>query len=132
MNLLTLRKLPCIAISVFIFYSCTYDIKEVLKPKPNPIDTTNKDDTTIIVKFADVESIFKDNDCFSCHSGGSGGVAFEDYISLKNYLKVDSVIFIKSIKHESSSTSKYMPQGKNKLTEDKIQKILTWIRQGIN
>ena len=82
----------------------------------------------VTVKYSEVEEILK-NECYGCHNGSSTN--FNDYNSLKTYLQKDSTKFIRSITHAPGARN--MPESPNaKLPEDKIQKILSWIRQGIN
>jgi hypothetical protein len=119
MKNLVIKKLVGFSIFGLMIFGCAYNVKE------NPVDTTSKDTT---VKYSEVSSVLE-NKCYGCHIGGSGGQTFKDYSSLKTYLQKDSTLFINSIVQNGKASP--MPQG-GKLKEDEIQKILAWIRQGLN
>jgi len=118
MNIRILKQLFGFSIAGIIFCSCANNVKEVVNP-----------DTTTIIRYADVENIFRESGCFGCHEFGTGGVTYKDYPSLKSFLVTDSTRLINAITHTGAIK---MPKDQPKLPDDKIQKILTWIRQGIN
>jgi hypothetical protein len=136
MKNLAIKKLIGFTSIGLIMFGCANNVKEEVKPaplpKPNPVDTTSKDTSVVVivkVKYSEVSSVLE-SACYGCHSGGSGGATFGDYSTLNNYLKKDSTKFINSITHAPGA--KNMPDGGEKLPSDKILKILAWIRQGIN
>ncbi len=79
-------------------------------PNPVVIDT---------LSFEDVNLIFKNSGCIACHSGGG---------TLPTLDKYSSKLF-KAIKHEAGDGKNMPPSGK--ISETDIDKIVTWVRQGI-
>ncbi len=120
MKNLVIKKLVGFSIFGLIIFGCAYNVKEEVKPETNPVDT---------VKYSEVSSVLE-NKCYGCHSSGDVGQTFGDFSSLKTYLKNDSTKFINSITRNGKASS--MPKGGEKLPSEQIDKILNWIRQGLN
>ena len=132
MKNLVIKKLVGFSIFGLIIFGCAYNVKEEVKPETNPVDTTSKDTNKVVVvtvKYSEVSSVLE-NKCYGCHSSGVGGQTFGDFSSLKTYLKNDSTKFINSITRNGKASS--MPKGEEKLPFEQIDKILNWIRQGLN
>ena len=114
---------------VLLFSRCAYHTKQV---PVTPSDTTAKAcDTLPPVKYANVEVIFTDNNCISCHETGVSGPKLKDYDTFKTYITSNEAAFLAAINFQNS-TVKNMPQGGLKMSDAEINKITTWICQGMN
>ena len=114
---------------VLLFSRCAYHTIEIPAP---PVDTAAKAcDTLPPVKYANVEVIFIDKQCISCHEAGVSGPKLKDYDSFKTYITSNEAAFLAAINFQNSDL-KNMPQGGPKMSDAEINKITTWICQDMN
>jgi hypothetical protein len=110
-------------LSIFLLFSgCAYNTKKepVVIPNPVVIDT---------LSFNDVDPIFDKSGCKGCHSGGGTLPTLDNYNSIKAFASSDSSKLFKAIKYEAGDGKNMPPSGK--ISETDINKIVTWVRQGI-
>ena len=114
-----------LTILIFVFVSCEYDF--IVKPEvppPNPNDT---------ISFSkQIEPIFTDKDCISCHN--TGGTQ-PDLTSGKAYVSIISMSLVNLQNAESSKIYVYPNPANNehnwkKYTEAQAALVLQWINQG--
>lgn len=116
---------------------CVYHKKELVIV---PIDTT--DTTTVVtcetlapVTFADVKTIFEDQTCTidGCHAEGGTEPNLSALASTKSWISSHEVRFKKAINqaYGADESSRNMPSGMDKMPEDKIKTLETWICQGM-
>ena len=109
--------------STFLLFSgCAYNTKKepVVIPNPVVIDT---------LTFKDVDPIFEKSCYKDCHSGGGTLPTLDNYNSIKAFASSDSLRLFKAIKYEAGDGKNMPPSGK--ISETDINKIVTWVRQGI-
>ncbi len=102
---------------------CYYDNEEELYP------TGSSTCVTTSMSFAnDINKVFNDNGCISCHSAAAnlGNVNLSTHSEVLKYVNDGSLIG--SIKHTSGFSA--MPQSSPKIGNCSIAKIEAWITQG--
>jgi uncharacterized membrane protein len=111
-------------LSIFLLFSgCAYNTKKepVVIPNPVVIDT---------LFFKDVDPIFEKSGCKDCHAATGGyKPTLADSSSIKAFASSDSLRLFKAIKYEAGDGKNMPPSGK--ISETDINKIVTWVRQGI-
>lgn len=124
-----MQNLIRMALVLFLFYSCTKGGDENNPPDP-PQNGPNTCDTANMEYAADVVPILQGN-CYSCHgtntNSGSFGRVLEGYNNLKPYAESGTLIGV--ITHAQGFIP--MPQNGGKLSECNINKIKSWIANGI-
>lgn len=113
-------------LSLFLISSCYYDSEESLST------TTQNSCDLSDVRFSTTVQPILQASCYACHSNqnatGSG-----DGIKLENFSDVQKVAqsgkLIGAVKHSSGYTA--MPLGGNKLNDCEINKLQTWINNGM-
>ncbi len=110
-------------ITLTVLNSCYYDKSEELYGKGS-CDTTS---TTYAGSIAPIIN----RDCSGCHSGGSpsAGISLYDYSSVKNYMITNRSVFMGSVKHDGTASN--MPKGGNKISACEINKLESWVNQGL-
>jgi len=116
-----------LALFTFLIFSCSKKSEDnVNNPPPNPgsCDTANMKYQTNIVPILQAN-------CYSCHgtatNSGSNGIILEGYANLK--IKAESGILIGVITHAPGFPA--MPMNGTKLSDCNINKIRSWINNGI-
>lgn len=121
-----MKKISSWMILIFLsaaFYSCRYDNEEELYGDAI-CDTSN------VTYTNNVKPVLTAN-CYSCHST-SNAPTFGSGIKLENYddlmVQVNNGKLVGTITHSPGYPA--MPQGRAKLDDCSIEKILTWINNG--
>jgi hypothetical protein len=97
--------------------------------KDNEETLYGNDCNTDNVSFSATITPLINNNCVSCHSGGSPS----GDISLSNYSEISAVAnsgkLMGAISHEAGFSA--MPQGSSKLSDCSISQVEAWIAQGL-
>lgn len=107
---------------IALISSCYYDSKSELYPKSAACDTVN-------IKFSTGIMPLINKDCISCHGGSSPlGV-----IPLNNYAEVKACYTSGKLMGSLNWSSGYkaMPQGGSKWSSCNLNKIQSWINNGL-
>ncbi len=114
-------KLVVLLIGFAGFSSCYYDKADTLYPSKTC-------DTSGTISYAQKVVLLLQQQCYSCHSGGSpsGGIAMGTYTTDKA-IAVNGKLY-GSISHASGYSP--MPQGAAKMTDCQIATIKKWIDAG--
>jgi len=85
-------------------------------------------DSLDVLYTQDVAPLLADAGCSGvyCHGGGAGGVNLSDWSNTKT--AAESPKFLKAIKHELGASP--MPKGRDKLSDQQIETIECWIKNG--
>lgn len=110
--------------------SCSKSSEDTMGPGPDPDPTPGNCDTANMKYAANIVPILSAN-CYSCHgegsTSGSGGIQLEGYARIKPYAQNGTLIGV--ITHAAGFTP--MPFGGGKLSDCNINKIRSWINNGI-
>ena len=103
--------------------ACEDDDAEIVIEQPKELC-----DSLDILYSNDIAPILADAGCSGdyCHGGGAAGYTMSDYATTK--ASAEDSKFLKAIKHETGVSP--MPKGRDKLTDEDIQKIECWIQNG--
>ena len=120
-------------VSSALFYSsCAYNhIENPTNPCDQFAGTTC--DTTVLYTYKENIGPMMEESCNACHDGNTGNApVLNDSASLHNYVTDCSLRkkFEDAIQHTSADNSKFMPQGDEKLPDEKISMLKNWICQG--
>jgi hypothetical protein len=120
-----------LAIIAVAFYSCTKSGGPADNNHQPPPDGGNNDCDTVNMKYStNIVPILQAN-CYSCHgsisNSGSFGRVLEGYGNLKPYAESGTLIGV--ITHANGFIP--MPQNGPKLSECNINKIRSWIENGM-
>ena len=112
-------------------YACTKSTDDGGNPNPDPPPGNgNNCDTVNMEYLADVVPILQNN-CYRCHgsnsNSGSLGIVLEGYNNIKPYAESGTLIGV--ISHAQGFVP--MPQDASKLSDCNINKIRSWIANGI-
>lgn len=112
---------------ITLSFGCYYDSEEDLYPDLGNCDTTNVTYSTSVVSILQFS-------CYSCHSNAQcaisgSGICLEGHTNLSGYITNNQVLFIDAIKQ--TGTASPMPKNGGALTSCEIQKIETWISDGM-
>jgi hypothetical protein len=120
-----------LAIISVIAYACTKGGGTTAEnPNPDPPGGGGSCDTANMQYLADVVPILQNN-CYRCHgtntNSGSSGRVLEGYENLKPYAESGTLIGV--ITHAQGFIP--MPQDASKLSDCNINKIKSWINNGM-
>jgi hypothetical protein len=125
------KVLSTLAFVAIIAYSCSKGGDDGGGPvDPPPGGGNNNCDTVNSEYMADVVPILTNN-CYRCHgsttSSGSMGIVLEGYNNLKPYAESGTLVGV--ITHAQGYTP--MPEDGGKLSDCNINKIKSWIANGM-
>ena len=125
------KVFSALALISILAYACTKSTDDGgnLNPDPPP-GNGNNCDTVNMEYLADVVPILQNN-CYRCHgsnsNSGSLGIVLEGYNNIKPYAESGTLIGV--ITHAQGFVP--MPQDASKLSDCNINKIRSWIANGI-
>ena len=125
------KVFSALALISILAYACTKSTEDGGNPNPDPPPGNgNNCDTVNMEYLADVVPILQNN-CYRCHgsnsNSGSLGIVLEGYNNIKPYAESGTLIGV--ITHAQGFVP--MPQDASKLSDCNINKIRSWIANGI-
>lgn len=123
MKNISFYRFLCIIGMIVGLQACYYDNEEDLYPTINPptCDTLEVSLSLVVVPILD-------DNCISCHSGGTpaANINLEGYDDL--LIQVNNGNLLGVIRHDARFSP--MPKGGNQLADCDIDKIAAWVSQG--
>ena len=93
-----------------------------------PVNNTNTCNDLVQFTYSNVESIFNNQNCTSCHREGGDQPQLSDVTTIKDYVLKNKDKFIQAIRFQEPHP---MPKGGPAMSEADMKKIETWICQGM-
>ena len=103
---------------------CAYHTRDAAVP----VNNTNTCNDLVQFTYSNVESIFNNQSCNTCHRDGGDQPQLSDITTIRTYVNEHKDNFIKAIRFEGDHR---MPKGGSPMPEADMKKIETWICQGM-
>lgn len=123
-NQLKLSQHFFILLLLALVAGCAYHTRD----EAVPVNNTNNCNDLVQFTYSNVESIFNNQSCTSCHREGGDQPQLSDVSTIKDYVLKNKDKFIQAIRFEGDHR---MPKGGPPMPEADMKKIETWICQGM-